>query len=173
MKNITVQLSWTIKPSDGLDNYEMDASVFMLGSNGKIPEEGYFVFYNNVASPDSAVIHSGEIVSQARYGGHETITVDLVQMDPFIQELVFVVTLYDAQTRQQNFGQASEADIRIYDQDTGQELSRYNLSQHFAHDTAVESVRLYKRAGEWKIQAVGQGYRTDLQSFVDRFYLPA
>ena len=169
LKNAGIGLGWDINATDTGGAFDLDASVFMLGANAKIPNEKYFVFYNNKESPDSAVIHLGDSRTGEGFGDDETVTVDLTKVDPAVQEIVFVVTIHEAESRRQNFGQVRNAFIRIYDTTTNTEVTKYDLDEDFSRETAVEFGRLYKKDGEWRFQAVGQGYNSGLQSFVDKY----
>ena len=169
LKNAGIGLGWDINATDTGAAFDLDASVFMLGATGKIPGEKYFVFYDNEESPDTAVIHLGDSRTGEGFGDDETVTVDLTKVDPAVQEIVFVVTIHEAESRRQNFGQVRNAFIRIYDTTTNTEVTKYDLDEDFAKETAVEFGRLYKKDGEWRFQAVGQGYNSGLQSFVDKY----
>jgi tellurium resistance protein TerD len=102
-------------------------------------------------------------------GDDEKITVDLAKVDPSVQEIVFVVTIHEAETRRQNFGQVRNSYIRVFDNTTQQEVAKYDLDEDFSRETAIEFGRLYKKDGDWRFQAVGQGYNAGLQGFVDKY----
>jgi tellurium resistance protein TerD len=169
LKNIGFGLGWDENDSDTGAEFDLDASVFMLSSNGKIPKDNYFIFYNNLNSPDASVTHTGDNLTGDGDGDDETINVKLDQIDSSIEELVFVVTIHDAQTRSQNFGQVKNAYIRLYDLDTNQEVAQYDLEEDFSTETAIEFGRLYKKSGSWRFKAVGSGFDAGLQGFVDKF----
>ena len=169
LQQVAFALGWQVTQAE--EHYDSDASAFMLGENGKIPDEGYFVFYNNQESLDGSVRHSGDERTGASEGDDETIDVDLSQVNSQIQELVFVVTIHEGLEKGQNFSQIENAYIRLSDRQTGNELARYDLTEDFSIETALEFGRLYKKNGEWRFQAVGQGYQAGLQSFVDRYYV--
>ncbi|MEG4418327.1 pentapeptide repeat-containing protein [Microcoleus sp. LAD1_D5] len=166
---IAIALGWQV--SQTAQNCDIDASVFMLGADGRIPDEKYFVFYNNLTSPDGAVRHSGDNRNGQIDGDDETVYVDLSKINSAIQEIVFVVTLHEGQEKNQSFSQVTNAFIRLYNRETLSELVRYNLNQIFSQETALEFGRLYKKNGEWRFQALGQGYNAGLQSFVDQYYV--
>ncbi|MEG4912975.1 pentapeptide repeat-containing protein [Microcoleus sp. B7-D4] len=166
---IAIALGWQV--SQTAQNCDIDASVFMLAADGRIPDEKYFVFYNNLTSPDGAVRHSGDSATGQIDGDDETVYVDLSKINSAIQEIVFVVTIHEGQEKNQSFSQVTNAFIRLYSQETVSELVRYNLNQIFSQETALEFGRLYKKNGEWRFQAVGQGYNAGLQSFVDKYYV--
>lgn len=169
LKNAGIGLGWDTNATDTGAAFDLDASVFMLNATAKILSEKYFVFYNNKESPDSSVIHLGDSRTGEGFGDDETVTVDLTKVDPAVQEIVFVVTIHEAESRRQNFGQVRNAFIRIYDTTTNIEVTKYDLDEDFSRETAVEFGRLYKKDGEWRFQAVGQGYNSGLQSFVDKY----
>ncbi|MGL5063672.1 MAG: pentapeptide repeat-containing protein [Microcoleus sp.] len=166
---IAIALGWQV--SETAKDCDIDASVFMLGAGDRIPDEKYFVFYNNLTSPDGGVRHSGDNTTGQIDGDDETIYVDLNKIDAAIQEIVFVVTIHEAKEKKQNFSQVRNAFIRLYNLETGNELVRYSLKEVFSQETALEFGRLYQKNGEWRFQAVGQGYNAGLQSFVDRYYV--
>ena len=166
---IAIALGWQV--SQTAQNCDIDASVFMLAADGRIPDEKYFVFYNNLTSPDGAVRHSGDSATGQIDGDDETVYVDLSKINSAIQEIVFVVTIHEGQQKNQSFSQVTNAFIRLYNSENLSELVRYNLNQIFSQETALEFGRLYKKNGEWRFQAVGQGYNAGLQSFVDKYYV--
>ncbi|MBE9123219.1 pentapeptide repeat-containing protein [Tychonema sp. LEGE 07199] len=168
-KKVAIALGWQV--SQTAQNCDIDASVFMLGADGRIPDEKYFVFYNNLTSPDGAARHSGDSRNGQVEGDDETVYLDLSKINSAIQEIVFVVTLHEGQEKNQSFSQVTNAFIRLYNSETGNELVRYNLNQIFSQETALEFGRLYRKNGEWRFQAVGQGYNAGLQSFVDKYYV--
>ncbi|WP_298908008.1 VWA domain-containing protein [uncultured Nostoc sp.] len=167
LKKVAIGLSWQINQAG--QTYDIDASVFMLGADGKIPDEKYFIFYNNLQSLDGSLRHSGDNRTGEGNGDDETIYVDLAKVNPAIQEIVFVVTIHQEQEKNQNFSQIKNAFIKIYNNENRNSLARYNLREAFSQETALEFGRLYKKDNEWRFQAVGEGYRSGLQSFVDKY----
>lgn len=169
LQRVSVGLGWDPNDSTGFD-FDLDASAFMLGENGKIPADEFFVFYNNPKSPDGAVKSSGDDLTGGNSDGDdETLSVDLSKLDPRISEILFTVSIHDAENRRQNFGQVRNSFIRIYNTDTNEEIARYDLEEDFSVETAVEFGRLYRKNGEWKFQAVGNGYKGGLEYFVNKY----
>lgn len=165
LQKVRVDLGWDPNTSTGSD-FDLDASAFMLGENKKLPVDEFFVFYNNQKSPDEAVESSGDdLVGD----NGETLTVDLAKVDPRIQEIIFTVTIHEADQRRQNFGQVHNSYIAISNAITNEEIARYDLDEDFSIETAVEFGRLYKRSGQWKFEAIGNGYKGGLQFFVDKY----
>jgi tellurium resistance protein TerD len=169
MKQAAVGLGWDVNPTDTGSQFDLDVSVFMLGAGGKIPAEQYFVFYNNLKSPDGSVESMGDSRTGEGSGDDETVHVNLTGVDSSIEELVFVVTIYEAEARRQNFGQVRNSYIRIYDKETQAEIARYDLEEDFSRETSLEMGRIYRKNGEWRFQAVGQGYNAGLESFVAQY----
>ena len=170
LSKVGVGLGWDPNQSTGYD-FDLDASAFMLGENGKLPQDEFFVFYNNPLSPDKAVESSGDDMTGGNSDGgdDDTLSVDLTKIDARIKEIIFTVTIHKAEERRQNFGQVRNSYIRIYNAVSNEEIARYDLDEDFSVETAVEFGRLYKRNGEWKFEAVGQGYKGGLQFFVDKY----
>ncbi|MEH2123585.1 TerD family protein [Nostoc sp.] len=167
LRKVAIGLGWQVNQAG--QSYDIDASVFMLGADGKIPNDKYFVFYNNLHSLDGSLKHSGDNRTGEGNGDDETIYVDLAKVNPAIQEIVFVVTIHEGQEKNQNFSQIKNAFIKIYNHESKNSLARYNLREAFSQETALEFGRLYKKENEWRFQAVGEGYSSGLQSFVDKY----
>lgn len=166
---VGVGLGWDPNEGTGYD-FDLDASAFMLGGNGRIPADEWFVFYNNQKSPDGSVESTGDDLTGGNSDGDdETINVDLTKVDPRIQEIVFTATIYKAEERRQNFGQVRNSYIRIYDAARGEEIARYDLDEDFSVETAVEFGRLYLNNGIWKFEAIGNGSRGGLQALVNKY----
>lgn len=170
LKKVGVGLGWDPNESMGYD-FDLDASAFMLGENKKLPADEFFVFYNNQKSPDCAVESSGDDLTGGNSDGgdDETITVDLSKVDPRVKEIIFTATIHDAENRRQNFGQVRNSYIRIYNALTDEEIAKYDLDEDFSVETAVEFGRLYRRNGEWKFEAIGNGFKGGLEYFVNKY----
>lgn len=171
LSQLTVGLGWNPNEGTGHD-FDLDASAFMLGSDRFIPEDSFFVFYGNADSPDKALHHTGDDPTggNSADGDDESIVVDLSLVDSRISEILFVVTIHDAQLRKQNFGQVRNSYIRIVDNSNGQEVAKYELGEDFSIETAVEFGRLYQKDGQWKFEASGIGYKEDLAFFLSKYY---
>lgn len=170
LSSVSVGLGWD--PNQGTGNeFDLDASAFMLGENGKIPKDEFFIFYNNKFSPDGAVEGADDDQTGGASDGDddETIKVNLGKVDPDVSEILFVVTIHDAGGRNQNFGQVRNSYIRIVDENSKEEIAKFELEEDFSVETAVEFGRLYRKSGEWKFQAVGDGYKEDLNFFVSKY----
>lgn len=170
LSKVGVGLGW--KPNEGESqfDYDLDASAFLLGANKKVPQDEFFVFYNNQQSPDGAVASSGDDkTGGSSEGDDETLSVDLNKVDKRVQEIVFTVTIHEAEKRKQNFGQVRESFIRIYNALSGEEIAKYELNEDFSVETAIEFGRLYRSGEQWKFEAMGIGYKGGLQHFVSKY----
>ena len=157
LKKITVGLGWDVNRYDGGSDFDLDASAFLLGAGGKVNQDSDFVFYSNASDPSGAVNYGGDNRTGAGEGDDEQILVDLSAVPANIEKIDFTVTIYDAAERRQNFGQVSNAYVRIVDDATGAELIRYDLEEDFSIETALVVGELYRHNGEWKFNAIGQG----------------
>lgn len=166
LQKVGVGLGWDPNQGTGFD-FDLDASAFMLADNKKLPADEFFVFYNNQKSPDGAVESSGDDLTGGNSDGgdDETLTVDLSKVDPRVKEILFTATIHDAENRRQNFGQVHNSYIRIYNAITNDEIAKYDLDE----ETAVEFGRLYRRNGEWKFEAIGNGFKGGLQFLVNKY----
>lgn len=170
LSNVTLGLGWDPNETGGAE-FDLDASVFCLAENKKIPQDEYFIFFNNKFSPDGAIEGADDDTTGGASDGDddEQIKVNLNKVDPKIQEIVCVVTIHEAGQRKQNFGQVRNSYIRIVDDSTGTELAKYELEEDYSIETSVEFGRLYRKDGGWKFQAMGEGYKEDLQFFVTKY----
>jgi tellurium resistance protein TerD len=167
INEIYVGLGWDL-PTSGQE-IDLDAQVFMLGNNGKVPNDEYFVFYNQNTSRDGAVVHSGDNKNGSGDGDDESLTVNLSKISPEIEKILFTVTIHEAKTRNQTFGQVKNAYIRIEDKNTKQEVIRFELGDGYPVETSLVVGELYKHGGEWKFSAVGSGYKDELVDFCYRY----
>ena len=169
LPKFTIGLGWDTNSSSTGVNFDLDASVFILGENRKILNDNYFVFYNNLKSPDEAVEHTGDNLTGEGDGDDESIKIDLSKLTPAATEIVVVVTIHQAESRKQNFGQVHNSFVRIYNTDTNEEILKYELEEDFSVETAVEFGRIYKKNGQWKFEALGVGQKGGLQEYLNKY----
>jgi tellurium resistance protein TerD len=173
LKKIMVGLGWDVNEFDSGVDYDLDAAAFLLGANGKCPTEKEFIFYSNLKHESGAVQHMGDNLTGEGEGDDEQIEIDLSLIPANIERVAFTVTIYDADKRNQNFGQVSNAYIRIVDEATNNELIRYDLGEDFSIETAVVVGELYKHNGEWKFNAIGSGFQGGLKALCGHFGIDA
>ncbi|MCU7617995.1 TerD family protein [Chryseobacterium sp. PBS4-4] len=171
LTKMMIGLGWDPNEGTGYD-FDLDASAIMIDHQRKLVSEDYFVFYNNLSSPDGALVHTGDDPSGKNSDGDddEAIMIDLEKVDQRVEEILFVVTIEDFERRRQNFGQVRNSYIRIVDQNNNQEIAKYELDEDFSIETGIEFGRLYKKNGNWKFEASGIGYRADLGFFLEKYY---
>jgi tellurium resistance protein TerD len=158
---VTVGLGWDVRTTTGAD-FDLDASALVCGADGKVLSDKHFVFFNNLTSPDGAVEHTGDNLTGEGEGDDEQIKINLGAMPESVDKVVFPVSIYDANTRQQTFGQVVNAFIRVVDASNDSELARYDLTEDASTETAMIFGEVYRSSGEWKFRAVGQGYASGL-----------
>ena len=163
----TIGLGWDTNQTSTGTAFDLDASVFILGDNKKLLSDNHFIFYNNSESPDKSVTHSGDNLTGEGDGDYEQVKINLTTIDSNAKEIIVVVTIHDAEQRNQNFGQVRNSFIRIFNTDTNEEILKYELDEDFSIETAVEFGRIYERNGEWKFEAVGNGQREGLAKYVE------
>jgi len=163
LKKILVGLGWDVRTTDGGD-FDLDASLFMLSSTGKVRNDHDFIFYNNLRSMDGSVEHTGDNRTGAGDGDDEMIKIDLEKLPHDINKLVIGVTIHDADAKRQNFGMVESAFIRIVNQDNNREIVRYDLSEDMSTETAMLFGEVYRHSGEWKFRAIGQGFKGGLRA---------
>lgn len=166
---LVVGLGWDTNKYTGGDAFDLDAAAFMICENGKVINDADFVFYNNLVHESGAVEHMGDNLTGDGEGDDEQIKVDLSKVPVQYQKIAFTVTINEADTRKQNFGQVSNAFIRIVNEVNGQELLRFDLGEDFSVETAVIFAELYRHAGEWKFSAIGSGFKGGLAALCNNY----
>lgn len=164
-------MGWDVNVTDTGGDFDLDVSVFLLGDNDKLVSDKHFIFYNNLVSPDSdqSVKLLGDNRTGEGEGDDEGLIVDLRKVPVDVAKIVVTVTIYEADKRKQNFGQVSNAYIRLVDVQTKEEVLRYDLTEDFSVETAVIMAELYRKDGEWRLNAVGSGFQGGLQALLDRY----
>lgn len=162
LTRVVVGLGWDVNQFDTGGSFDLDAAAFLVTDTGKVSRPEDFLFYGNLTHPSESVQHMGDNLTGEGDGDDEQIKVNLSGIPANITKIVFTVTIYDAEVRRQNFGQVSNAFIRIYNEETGAEMLRYDLGEDFSIETAVVFGELYKNGTEWKFNAIGSGYQGGL-----------
>ena len=173
LKKLMVGLGWDTNRYDGGADFDLDASAFLLGADGKATRPEDFVFYGNLKHPSEAVIHMGDNLTGEGEGDDEQVFVELAKIPANVEKIAFTVTIYDYETRRQNFGQVSNAFIRVVDDETNTELIRYDLGEDFSIETAVVVGEIYKHNNEWKFNAIGSGFQGGLGALCANYGIDA
>lgn len=168
LKKVNVGLGWDIRVTDGAA-FDLDASAFVLKADGKIRSDADFIFYNQKTLPDGTIEHKGDNKTGEGAGDDEVVAVNLEKLAADIDKITFVVTIHEADTRRQTFGQVSKAYIRVVNADSNTELARYDLSEDASTETALIFGELYRNGAEWKFRAVGQGSKDGLGAIARNF----
>ncbi|MCT6835439.1 MAG: TerD family protein [Acinetobacter baumannii] len=165
---VLIGLGWDERATDGAA-FDLDASAFLLTATGKVRGDHDFIFYNQLKSQDGSVEHTGDNRSGQGDGDDETILVNLSKVAPEVEKIAITVTIHDAQTRGQNFGQIANAFIRVVNQDTNVEVVRFDLAEDYSTETAMVFGEVYRHNGDWKFRAVGQGYAGGLAAMCQQY----
>ncbi|GAB3077225.1 TerD family protein [Nocardioides zeae] len=165
---IDIGLGWDVNTFSGGD-FDLDASAILLGASGKVVSDQHFVFFNNLKSPDGSIEHAGDNTTGEGDGDDEVIKANLASVPAEIERIVVAVSIYDAETRSQNFGAVRNAFIRVVNQANGSEIARYDLSEDASVETAMVFGEVYRSGGDWKFKAVGQGYASGLRGIASDF----
>lgn len=166
---VKVGLGWDTNKYDGGSSFDLDATAFCLNGSGKVNSDSDFIYYNNKSNTNGAIQLSGDNQTGEGAGDDESLTIDLSQVPANIEKVAFCITIHDAASRNQNFGQVANAFVRILKDGTNEELIRYDLGEDFSIETAVVVAELYRHNGEWKFSAVGSGYRDGLAGLCSDF----
>jgi tellurium resistance protein TerD len=165
-----VGLGWDARSTDGQD-FDLDASAFLLKADGKVRADSDFIFYNQLKSTDGSVEHTGDNRTGEGDGDDEAIKIDLSKVPAEIDKIAITVTIHEADARKQNFGQVRNAFIRLVNQDNNNEVVRYDLAEDASTETAMIFAELYRNGAEWKFRAVGQGFNGGLKPLAESFGL--
>ncbi|MEH7418202.1 TerD family protein [Neobacillus drentensis] len=171
LTSVVVGLGWDTNKYDGGNDFDLDSSVFLLGENGKVTNETDFIFYNNREGAGGAVVHTGDNRTGDGDGDDEQVKINLTAVPANVQRIAFTITIHEADSRNQNFGQVSNSYARIFNEATGEELIRYDLGEDFSIETAIVVGELYRHNGEWKFSAIGSGYQGGLAALATDFGL--
>ena len=168
LNKIVVGLGWDARATDGAA-FDLDASAFLVKLDGKVRSDSDFCFYNNKVVADGAVQHAGDNTTGAGEGDDETIKVELSKIPADLDKVVFAVTIHEAESRKQNFGQVNHAYIRVVNEEGGQEIARYDLSEDASVETSMIFAEIYRIGADWKFKAVGQGFAGGLGPLASSF----
>lgn len=165
---VNVGLGWDVNTFTG-GEFDLDASAICVGADGRAVSDQHFVFFNNLTTPEGAVVHRGDNQTGEGDGDDEVISVDLQALPAQIEKVVFVVSIYDAEGRGQNFGSVRNAFIRVCNDAGGAEIARYDLTEDASVETAMVFGEVYRNGSDWKFKAVGQGYSSGLRGIAQDF----
>ena len=163
-----IGLGWDTRATDGAA-FDLDGAIFLLNAAGKVRSDADFVFYNNLKSTDGSIVHSGDNTTGAGAGDDETVTIDLANVPADVDKVSICVTIHDAETRKQNFGQVSKAFVRCVNADGNTEIARYDLSEDGSTEAAMVFGEVYRAGTEWKFRAIGQGFKGGLGPLAKNF----
>lgn len=173
LQKAVIGLGWDTNKYDGGLEFDLDASAFLVDANGKAQNEYDFLFYNNLKHPSGGVIHTGDNRTGEGEGDDEQIIIEFSKVPPEVNTIAITVTIHDAINRSQNFGQVSNAFVRVVNEDTSEELMRYDLTEEYSIETAMVVCELYRNNGEWKFNAIGSGFQGGLDSLCRNYGLDA
>ncbi len=173
LSKVVVGLGWDVNQFDTGGDFDLDAAAFLLTDSGRVSRQEDFVFFGNLMHPSGSVQHMGDNLTGAGEGDDEQIKIDLSRVPDNITKIAFTVTIYEPEARRQNFGQINNAFIRIYNEETGEEMLRYDLGEDFSIETAAVFGEVYKNGGEWKFNAIGSGYQGGLAALCANYGIDA
>ncbi|WP_028544481.1 TerD family protein [Paenibacillus taiwanensis] len=162
LTKVIIGLGWDTNKYDGGNDFDLDASSFCLNASGKVSSDADFIFYNNPVNTNGSIRSTGDNRTGEGSGDDESVHIQLADVPTAVEKVAFCITIHEAQARNQNFGQVANAYVRVVNEQTGEELIRYDLGEDFSIETAVVVGELYRHGAEWKFSAVGSGYKDGL-----------
>ncbi|WP_337100726.1 TerD family protein [Paenibacillus sp. YIM B09110] len=173
LTKVVVGLGWDTNKYNGGNDFDLDASAFLLYEDGKAKGADDFVFYNNKSGGAGSVLHTGDNRTGEGDGDDEQVQVDFSKIPASIHRIGITVTIYDYESRGQNFGQVTNAFVRVVDAATDREIMRYDLGEDFSTETAVVFCEFYRHGTDWKFQAIGSGFQGGLGALCKNYGLDA
>ncbi|THF84530.1 TerD family protein [Cohnella fermenti] len=171
LTKVVLGLGWDTNKYSGGAEFDLDASAFLLYEDGKAKSEEDFVFYNHLKAYNGAVEHTGDNRTGEGDGDDEQIKIDFSRIPSHIHRIGITVTIHEAESRSQNFGQVSNAFVRLVDEASGREVLRYDLGEDFSVETAIVFCEVYRQGADWKFQAIGSGFSGGLAALVRNYGL--
>ncbi|MBK4214032.1 TerD family protein [Bacillus pumilus] len=171
LTKVMIGLGWDTNKYSGGAEFDLDASAFLVDANNRCLQDTDFVFYNNLQHPSGSVTHTGDNRTGEGDGDDEQILVDFSKIPANIDRIGITVTIHDAETRSQNFGQVSNAFVRVVNEEGGEELIRFDLGEDFSIETAVVVCELYRHGSDWKFNAIGSGFSGGLAALCQNYGL--
>ncbi|AGX41671.1 TerD family protein [Clostridium saccharobutylicum] len=171
LKKILIGLGWDTNKYDGGYDFDLDAAAFCCGEDGMVHNDLDFIFYNNLKHSSGAIEHLGDNLTGDGDGNDEEIIIDLSLIPQNISRINFTVTIHEPEERKQNFGQVSNAYVRVVNSDNSQELLKYDLGEDFSIETAIVVAEIYRYNEEWKFNAIGSGFQGGLAALCRNFGL--
>jgi tellurium resistance protein TerD len=171
LTKVIVGLGWDTNRYSGGHDFDLDASAFLTDANGKVIQDDDFIFYNNLVHPSGAVEHTGDNRTGEGEGDDEQIKIDFAKVPSHVHRIAITVTIHEAESRSQNFGQVSNSFVRVVDEQDNREILRFDLGEDFSVETAVVVCELYRHNGDWKFSAVGSGFSGGLAALCRNFGL--
>ncbi len=168
MTKCQIGLGWDTRATDGED-FDLDASCFMVGADGQVRSDTDFIFYNQLKSACGSVEHMGDNLTGEGDGDDEVVKVDLSAVPADVARIILGVTIHSGEARNQNFGQVSNAFMRIVNQDNDAEVARYDLSEDYSTERALVFGEIYRHNNDWKFKAVGQGFEGGLSPMAKQY----
>jgi tellurium resistance protein TerD len=168
LRKAMIGLGWDPRTTAG-EQFDLDASALLLTAAGKVRSNDDFVFYNQLSSADGSVTHQGDNRTGEGDGDDEQVLIDLAAVSAQIEKIVIIVSIDQAEARRQNFGQVRDAFCRVVNEETDNEIVRYDLTEDAAAETCMIFAEIYRHNGDWKFRAVGQGYASGLRGIASDF----
>lgn len=169
LSKIVIGLGWDTNKYDGSHDFDLDAAAFLTTASGKVTSDADFVFFNNLNHASGSVSHLGDNLTGEGDGDDEQIMVELSKIPADVEKISFTVTIFEGEQRAQNFGQISNAFIRVVDESKNEDLIRYDLSEDYSIETSVVVAELYRHNTEWKFAAIGAGFEGGLGALCQNF----
>jgi tellurium resistance protein TerD len=190
LKVAGIGLGWDPNEEENGPDFDLDVSAFLLTADGKVPADEYVVFYGSSLtmdtqdgkrpySGDGSVLGAVDAIDGTESDGEddEDMRIYFEKVWEGIHQIVITVSITkypndskkDRRTLLQNFGMVNDCYIRVWDDESGEEILRYNLKEQFTNEDAVEFGRFVKVGNSWEFLATGEKHTGSLGKLIDLF----
>lgn len=151
---LMIAAGWDIVGFDE-SGVDVDLSALLLNAAGQTRYDSDFVFYNQEATPDGAVMFGGDNRTGAGDGDDESLLIDLTKMPMDVVSVACIISLYDGDLREHSFRKIRNAFIRVVSADRGVELARLDLDPLLTENptaTAATLLTLERDISGWALR---------------------
>ena len=177
LEQLMCGLGWDVVKKGGFlgglftSNFDLDASVLCLNDKDKLASNSDLIYFGNLRHSSSAITHMGDNLTGKGEGDDEQIIINLSMIPANIHKLVFVVNIYDAAGRKQDFAQVSNAFVRLVNLKNNQEIARYTLSgSSYQNKTGMIMAEISRVGDDWEVSAQGEGINVKSLEQITKIY---
>lgn len=143
-------LGWDANTSTGAA-FDADVSVVFTGDDNQKTSDEDFIFYNRLSN--EFCTHSGDNRSGDGDGDDESLIIELDKVPARITKIHVYVTIHEAEINKQNFGMLNNAMIHMRNDESKEELAKFELDFDASTSHSVRFGTVVRRADGWYFSA--------------------